>query len=190
MLERLIIDISKWIVIILIFFIAFACSLFLIFSYFAVSLQQRESLMEPPQYVNPQPPLISTSSNLSTIARNSRCPAVFHELINATILEGLVSEETHWSKDRANASLCEQTSEYSRVKRIGPYPAIHYFGQSFGATVLTIFFTLFGVIAADNIPVRRHVSRQASCFCFSCSGSWLRVDHSHMQQASAEQLSS
>ena len=181
MLERLIIDISKWIVIILIFFIAFACSLFLIFSYFAVALQQRESFMEPPSYVNQEPPLLSASSNLSAVARNSRCSALFYELINETMLDALVSVQAQTSKDGVNASFCEQTSQYNRIKRIGPYPAIHYFGQSFGATVLTIFFTLFGVIAADNIPVRRHVSHWTSRFSLSRSGSWLRIDFSHMQ---------
>jgi hypothetical protein len=107
MVERMIVDILKWIVIILIFFIAFACSLFLIFSHFAISLQQQKEF----------------SPDVSIY-------------------------------EFEDDGTCSRTENYDKIASVGSYPAIHYFGQSFGATILTTFFTLFGVIGEDNVAAR------------------------------------
>ncbi len=152
MLERMIIDISKWIVIILIFFIAFACSLFLIFSYFAVSLQQHNALHQPLNITEPQLILI-TKNNFSTI---NKCPTRFYELTANQPISYLMSKQNVSNNDDDDDNnTCKKNEDYSKIKKIGKHPAISYFGRSFGATILTTFFTLFGVIAEDNIPVNK-----------------------------------
>jgi ABC-type glycerol-3-phosphate transport system permease component len=153
MLERMIIDISKWLIIILIFFIAFACSLFLIFSYFAISLNQRNTLMESSNIdtISSQA-FIIPFENSSMQSRNARCPNYFYELINETRIPASTDAENNDDYDQ-HGSFCELSSQYDKVKNIGSFPAIHYFGKAFGSTILTIFFTLFGVIAEDNVPV-------------------------------------
>jgi predicted PurR-regulated permease PerM len=128
MVERMIIDISKWIVIILIFFIAFACSLFLIFSHFAVSSQQHNVLNN-----------LSNNSNIE-----------YQDILSN------LTNETNWNmiiNQMDDNDTCANTKDYNKIKHIGYHPAIHYFGRSFGSTILTTFFTLFGVIADDNLPV-------------------------------------
>ena len=147
MLERLISDILKWLVIILIFFFAFACSLFLIFSYFAVSLQHHYAVDETPTspffYRN-----ISTS-----VSSDARCPSKFFYLTNYSIVDLPTGPGSQISlNDEEN--FCMKTQNYDKIREVGSHPAISYFGQSFGATILTTFFTLFGVIAEDDVPVR------------------------------------
>ena len=153
MVERMISDIVKWIIIILIFFIAFACSLFLLFSPFAVSLKhQREfnlsSNLRHPQLITP---IIDSNS---TSDRTARCPEIFYNL----------TDQSNWNSnkylytleyDQTENDTCSASPELDKIRNIGPYPAVHYFGKSFVATILTTFFTLFGVIAEDNIPVDR-----------------------------------
>ncbi len=127
MVERMIIDISKWIVIILIFFIAFACSLFLIFSHFAISLRQYKQL-----------------NNISNNSTTGYSPEILYNLKN----------EFNWNKNTLEPpDTCKNARDYDKIEQVGAYPAIHYFGESFGATILTTFFTLVGVIVEDNIPV-------------------------------------
>jgi ABC-type glycerol-3-phosphate transport system permease component len=149
MLERMIIDISKWIVIILIFFIAFACSLFLIFSYFAVSLEQHKALTQPSNTVNFQIKPIIQNQNSTT----NQCPDIFYDLIGQSTSYPTYKIVFNDSDDDINSACDKDSEDYEKIKNVGPYPAIHYFGQSFGATLLTTFFTLFGVIFEDNIPV-------------------------------------
>ena len=88
----------------------------------------------------------------STIANNTKCPSYFYQLLNQTIpfIMDYGSYSNH-NEDKHN--ICEQTSHYKLLKRIGPYPAIYYFGKSFQSTILTMFFTLFGVIGEDDVPV-------------------------------------
>lgn len=143
MLDRTMIDIAKWIVIILIFFLAFACSLFLIFSYFSVVLQQTNLLSGSNS-------LVADSTSTSTTITNAKCPDYFYVLLNETI--SIIPDTT----DQTNTStedFCEQTSNYDVLTRVGPYPGIYYFGRSFEATLLTTFFTLFGVIGENGVPV-------------------------------------
>jgi len=147
MLERMIIDISKWIVIILIFFIAFACSLFLIFSPFAVALKQHDALNRP-----------SNMTEFQIIPRNlaiDRCPDHFKKLVETTsILYQIDYKEIIYNnKDESNTCKKTNDDDYDKIQTIGPHPAIYYFGRSFVSTILTTFFTLFGVIAEDKIPV-------------------------------------
>ena len=147
MLDRMIIDISKWIVIIVIFFIAFACSLYLIFSFFAVAVKQQDALR-----------LLKNGSEVANntiiTVRNMECPNTFYEWtqLNETDL----AHNTIATVDGPRQ--CDKTEDFKKMKNVGSRPAIHYFGESFGATVLTIFFTLFGVIAEDGIPVRMKIS--------------------------------
>ena len=148
------IDISKWIVIILIFFIAFACSLFLIFSYFAVTLQQKQILMATSN---------NTASRINSLMRSSNLMAeshsqfeAYYSLLNQSI-PNITQSEMPVSNHEDEQGFCEQTKNYDKIKQIGPHPAIYYFGEGFGSTILTIFFTLFGVIAEDELPVSMKV---------------------------------
>jgi hypothetical protein len=159
MLERMIIDISKWIVIILIFFIAFACSLYLIFSYFAVALEQQKLLKDPTNNTE-SGVILSKIHNSSMIEENSRCPRYFYELVNQSITNQIEDEKENTLD---NKSFCEKASEYDKIKRVGPHPAVYYFGVSFGSTILTTFFTLFGVIVEDSIPDRGYELVTLTC---------------------------
>ena len=153
MVERMISDILKWLIIILIFFIAFACSLFLIFSHFAVSLEYHRVLnissnVREPRLISP---LIDSNS---TSDRNPRCPLIFYNLTDQ--LDWNRNKYRHiFQYDELDNDTCSTSPELKKIRKIGPYPAVYYFGRSFTATTLTTFFTLFGVIAEDNIPVDR-----------------------------------
>ena len=158
MLERMIIDISKWLVIILIFFVAFACSLFLIFSYFAISVKQRHLLAKP----SPSFPAETTQSlyrNTSEVLNYGRCPDTFYAMTNRTIPDS-TSENANKGGSYDTTEFCAKMSQQDQLKirRVGFSPAVYYFGRSFGATTLTTFFTLFGVIAEDKIAVGEYRS--------------------------------
>ncbi|CAF1235574.1 unnamed protein product [Adineta steineri] len=174
MLERMLIDISKWIVIILIFFIAFACSLYLIFSFFAVAREQQIQLRNLTSLNGHKSFILSSiTNNTIIIQNNSKCPQLFYDLmenLNETMyyIENDDSNET----DNKNTCACEddknyetiKTSEnYDKIKRVGPRPALYYFGDSFGSTILTTFFTLFGVIAEDGVPDRSYELISLTC---------------------------
>jgi hypothetical protein len=153
MLERMIVDISKWIVIILIFFIAFACSLYLIFSFYAVALEQQEQLKRLKDGVEQQSSLMLDNTTIKQMTM--KCPDLFYSITN---LSGPYSISYAVDKDTDDEKIsdyCKKTDDYEKIKNVGPRPAIHYFGKSFGATVLTTFFTLFGAGVQDGIPVRR-----------------------------------
>ncbi|CAF2949966.1 unnamed protein product [Rotaria sp. Silwood2] len=161
MLERMIIDISKWIVIILIFFIAFACSLFLIFSNFAVALQQQEEILgKSLNDVEPKTSSITRYSNLS-IETSSRC-LPYYAFLNQSF-PNITYLETLDNMDQDKNFSCKKTRGYDKIQRIGRYPAIYYFGKSFGSTILTTFFTLFGVIAEDELPDRGYELVSLTC---------------------------
>lgn len=153
MLERMIIDISKWLVIILIFFVAFACSLFLIFSYFAISVKQRHLLAKP----SPSLAIETTQSmyrNTSEVLNYGRCPDAFYAMTNRTLPDS-TSADANTAPADSTIEFCAKISQQDQLKiqRVGFSPAVYYFGRSFGATTLTTFFTLFGVIAEDKIAV-------------------------------------
>ena len=174
MLERLITDIAKWLVIILIFFFAFACSLFLIFAHFAVSLQNQHAADETPTLSS------FFYRNLSTsVPSDARCPAKFFHLTNYSVVD-LPTGSGSLLGGTEEENFCMNTPEYGKIKDVGSHPAVHYFAESFGATILTTFFTLFGVIAEDNVPVRssRLASRRDVVFRLTRLGSRIRVDHS------------
>jgi hypothetical protein len=93
-----------------------------------------------------------TDSN-PIIPNNAQCPDYFYELINQTI-SLVTSDGNDQTSTDDNTDFCSQTSNYDVLTRVGPYPAIYYFGQSFfSSTVLTTFFTLFGVIGENGVPV-------------------------------------
>jgi ABC-type glycerol-3-phosphate transport system permease component len=152
MLERMMIDISKWLVIILIFFVAFACSLFLIFSYFAISAKQRHLLANPSPSL-PADVTLSPYRNTSDGVNYGHCPDMFYTMTNRTIPDR--SREQGNKNDENKDGFCAKIDHKDQLKviRVGPSPAVYYFGRSFGATTLTTFFTLFGVIAEDKIAV-------------------------------------
>ncbi|CAF4122877.1 unnamed protein product, partial [Rotaria magnacalcarata] len=160
MLERMIIDISKWIVIILIFFVAFACSLFLIFSPFAVALKQHD--------------ILHTSSNTAasqivsmmryetvTMSTSVRCMP-YYKLINQSFPNVTASDAPDAANLDENNS-CKKSKQYDKIESVGPHPAIHYFGEKFGSTILTTFFTLFGDMAEDDIPDRGYELISLTC---------------------------
>lgn len=150
MLERMIIDISKWIIIILIFFVAFACSLYLIFSNFAVSSEQYSTIHGVSKTGIPQILTLTSHENLTTEI-NERCTA-YYTLMNKS--KPYITDMHYTIKtDSDDTDSCSKTKHYDKIEKIGPIPAIHYFGKNFGATILTTFFSLFGVIAEDDIPV-------------------------------------
>jgi hypothetical protein len=169
MLDRMIIDIVKWIFIIIIFFIAFGCSLFFIFSFFSVALQQQNALTQTSALgINSS---ISIINKNSTVINNGNCPDYFYQLLNQTV--PVIVDETNTDTAGNNSlDVCQQSSDYSTLEEIGHYPAIHYFGQSFGATLLTTFFTLFNVIGEIGMPVSIQNSKiESSSNLFL--GSWL-----------------
>ena len=169
MVERMISDISKWIVIILIFFIAFACSLFLIFSNFAVSLKYRD-LLNPS--LNTRQPRITAPiiDDNSTNKRNKRCPEIFYNWTDASDWNQNKYRYIFGSDDIENGT-CPVSEDLSKIKKIGPHPAVFYFGESFSTTILTTFFTLFGVIAEDNTLV--NIEKRKEYFQTIVLGSWL-----------------
>ena len=144
MLERMMIDISKWIFLITIFFATFACSLFFIYSSFAVVADDHTILT-------------GGSSSGSSSANSTvpiQCSDYFYQLLNQT---QPVSTDTSDGSAVGNSytgnDTCQQSSSYSTLVKIGPYPAVHYFGESFKSTLLTLFFTLFGVIGQNGMAV-------------------------------------
>lgn len=169
MLERLIIDILKWIVIILIFFIAFACSLYLIFANFSASSEFKTILNGVSTPTNDIPKdNIMYNENLTTISR--RCPPIFYNFSSRA--EDYSNYYTQ-SRHQIN-NFCEKNDDTClKIQRIGPSPAIHYFGKSVGATIATTFFTLFGVIADDDIPVNEKKRKNNFLYYFFFLGSWL-----------------
>jgi len=172
------VDIARWIAMMIIFFIAFACSIFLIFSYFSVVLQQQNALSQSSSVINSS--ILITNTN-STIINNGKCPDDFYKLLNQSIPLIINNNEDYYSdyyddyyfydydnnNDNGDTNYsCQQTSNYDLVKEIGPYPAIYYFGQSFGSTILTTFFTLFGVIGTIDTPVSIQNSKLKLSFWF------------------------
>ena len=153
MLERMIVDISKWIVIIVIFFVAFACSLYFIFSPFAVISQSHESVTSLANMSESYSSISLITNNTGFVADGNRCPNLFGDLMrNKTKPNRYIQELL--SDDGDLSQVCKKSEDYEKKIKVGGRPAIHYFGKTFGATVLTTFFTLFGVIAEDGIPVR------------------------------------
>lgn len=149
MLERMIIDISKWIAIITIFFVAFACTLFFIYGSFASVLEGHVALTggSPSSSV----PSLNSTANITA---SKQCSDYFFQLLNQTrpiITDTVVAT----SADNSNASsdACQQSPNYGSLVKVGPYPGVYYFGRSFRVTLLTIFFTLFGVIGQNGVPV-------------------------------------
>ncbi|UJR27013.1 hypothetical protein I4U23_008318 [Adineta vaga] len=165
MLDYMMIDISKWIFIIVIFFISFACALFSIFSYFAVNLQQQISLFQTSLNVNSSIEI----SNI-TLFNQSTCSDYFYELLNGSIPFIMSIVEDTNDINNANDS-CQQASTYQLYQNIETYPAINYFGQSFDSTLLTTFFTLFGVIGDGTS--NRGYELQADSSCQSDPNSYL-----------------
>ncbi|CAF1047029.1 unnamed protein product [Rotaria sp. Silwood1] len=159
MLDRMIIDIAKWIGIIIIFFIAFNCSLYFIFSFFSAVLEQQNTLVKS---------LYNSSSSISIIAKNSttaiypQCPDYFYQLLNQTI--SLLNNTLDKNNNIDTNDFCQQSSNYNKLTKIGHYPAIYYFGESFKSTLLTTFFTLFGVIGENGIPDRGYEVITRSCY--------------------------
>ncbi len=149
MLDRMMIDISRWIIMIVIFFIAFSCSLYLLFSYFAVALQQQNTLTQSSSIINSS---ISIIDQNSTIINYATCPDYFYKVLNQSTPFIIYYQETD-NTDKNGNIFCQQSPDYNTYKEIGPYPAIYYFGQSFQTTLLTTFFTLFNVIGEIGMPV-------------------------------------
>lgn len=155
MLERMIIDILKWIVIIIIFFLAFACSLYLIFAHFAISLEYQTNVQSN------ETQFLETNTNISSSSEGyfARCPDVFFSIM------GDQHEQAHenWYRPTTSDPLIEKNTldqcpsnvdDKNLIQMIGSRPAIYYFGRSFISTILTTFFTLFGAGVNDNLPVR------------------------------------
>ncbi|CAF4303111.1 unnamed protein product [Rotaria sp. Silwood2] len=90
-------------------------------------------------------------SNLP-IEANSRC-SPYYTLLKQSI-PNITYLETLDNIDQAKNFFCKKIKGYEKIERIGRYPAIYYFGKSFGSTILTTFFTLFGIIAEDELPDR------------------------------------
>ncbi|CAF0906842.1 unnamed protein product [Rotaria sordida] len=162
MLDRMIIDIVKWISIIIIFFIAFNCSLYYIFSFFSIVLKQQNTLIKSSSSSNSS---ISIIDKNSTIANYVQCPDYFYELLNQTIpLLNNIEDNNNNNNNIDTNNFCQQSSNYDTLTQIGPYPAIYYFGESFNSTILTTFFTLFGVIGENGIPDRGYEMVTLSCY--------------------------
>ncbi|CAF3685962.1 unnamed protein product [Adineta steineri] len=156
MLDYCMINIAKWIGIILIFFSAFACSLYLIYSFFAAVVQQQNILLGSSLNMN---------SSTSTVSNNSQCPDYFYKLLNQSIplIINNEDDDTSSSDSQDNTTFCEQSSNYGTYQIVGPYPAIYYFGESFGSTLKTTFFTLFGAIG-DGAIDRGYELLTLSCY--------------------------
>ncbi|CAF3201574.1 unnamed protein product [Rotaria socialis] len=164
MLDRMMVDISKWISIILIFFIAFSCSLFFIFSFYAIVLQQRAFI--DASNTNSSSTIISVIDGNITIPDNAKCSDYFYELLNQTIqLPNNTGDNSNSNNGTTGATdICEQSSDYNILKKIGSYPAIYYFGESFPRTLLTTFFTLFMNVGKSGLPDRGYELVTLSCF--------------------------
>jgi hypothetical protein len=151
MLERMIVDLSKWIGIIAVFFLAFACSLFIIYSPFARALDQHDSFVAATS-LNTSLSTMNSSFNSSTTTNVSdRCPEYFYQLWNQSQPVLVVPNDNKDANNTDNS--CQQSSNYGTLTKIGSYPAVYYFGRSFESTLLTIFFTLFGVFGENGVAV-------------------------------------
>ncbi|CAF0736439.1 unnamed protein product [Adineta ricciae] len=153
MLDYMMIDISKWILIIVILFTSFACALYLIFSYFAVVLQQQNNLIQAISNVTSSIIL----SNITSLSQ-AQCPQYFYELVNQSIPLIMVTVQN--TDDDSSNGFCQD---------IDSYPGISYFGQSFSSTLLTTFFSLFGVIG-DGSSNRGYELQTTSCYQADPSG--------------------
>ncbi|UJR22097.1 hypothetical protein I4U23_025163 [Adineta vaga] len=161
MLERMIIDISKWIVIILIFFVAFACSLYFIFSPFAILFQGQHNSTSTLDKLD-RSTIYLFQDDYTNISNTGRCPLSFDKMM------GYTNETIRYSgygepDDSDDNNTCKKSSDYDKIKSVGSRPAIHYFGERFGSTILTTFFTLFGVIAEDGKPDRGYELVSLTC---------------------------
>lgn len=150
MLDYMIVNIVKWLALMIIFFTAFACSLFLIFSYFSALVQQQNTLMQ--LSTGTIDPAIATTNQSSVTSSNGNCPDYFYQLLNQSV-SAVVDATGDDSTNASNLDVCQQLSYYSTLTELGSHPAIYYFGQSFQSTLLTTFFTLFGVIGENGIAV-------------------------------------
>jgi hypothetical protein len=97
---------------------------------------------------------INSSITVQNLTRldNANCPDYFYEILNQTIVLITVDNNENDNDNVDPTVFCQQSSNYGTYLIVGPYPAIYYFGQSIQATLLTTFFTLFGVIG-DGTPV-------------------------------------
>ncbi|CAF2182186.1 unnamed protein product [Rotaria magnacalcarata] len=164
MLDRMMVDISKWITIILIFFIAFSCSLFFIFSFYPIVLEQRAFI--DASNTNSSSTIISVIDGNITIPDNAKCSDYFYELLNQTIqLPNNTGDNSNSDNGSTGATdICQQSPDYDTLSKIGPYPAIYYFGQSFQITLLTTFFTLLLNVGQPGLPDRGYELITRSCF--------------------------
>lgn len=155
MLDHMIVDIAKWVNIILIFFVAFSTALHFLFSFFSLALDQNNSIRS----LNADNSsilisIISRNSTTITLSNSSQCPDYFYKIINQTILFSSDTRSSNNNDSSIYASdFCQQSSEFDSLKLLGHYPAIYYFGQSFPSTIRTAFFTLLGNIANNGAPV-------------------------------------
>lgn len=152
MLDHMIVKIAKWIVLIIIFFLAFGSALYFIFSFYAAIVEQHDSLT---QSLSGNNPLTGTSGSSPILANNTNCPDYFYELLNQSYSLVIYPGNDDINTNDVNG-FCKNTSTYDTVKKIGHFPAIYFFGRSFSATLLTSFFTLFGVFSENGIPVSIH----------------------------------
>jgi hypothetical protein len=107
----------------------------------------------------------------STIINNGKCPDYFYELLNQSIVLPTDNGDNS-NTNQNNSDFCQQAPDYSIRQKIGSYPAIYYFGQSFQSTLLTTFFTLFNVIGAIGRPVSIQNKKFYSSFDFFLE-SWI-----------------
>lgn len=153
MVERMITDIAKWATLACIFFIAFACSLFFFYSPYAISNDRRQDESQTKIFTQ----IWQIYNKTIVLSNSNNCPSIFYELIDRMLvtinLNNSTSNLLNSTLTNANKDFCSQTSNYEKLVEIGHFPAITYFGQSLQATTLTLFFTLFGVIGENNIPV-------------------------------------
>ena len=155
MLERLIVDLSKWIAFIILFFTAFACTLYFLYAPYNAILDSHETL------TGIQSSTSNSSINQVNVTDSSftQCPDLFFALINGTQMlptnddDITIDDNNDLSNDNSTDGFCQNAPDYSDLQKIGPYPAVYYFGRSSRATILTAFFTLFGNIATGGVPV-------------------------------------
>ncbi|CAF1399284.1 unnamed protein product, partial [Didymodactylos carnosus] len=153
MLERMMADISKFIIIFAVFFIAFSFSLYLLFSYFYVTQQQQQNILNN----------INNSEVGQVLENNStaQCPTLFFTISNETLMNS--NTDTDTEDVNIDNSTCSQDENWDILEQVGPYPALYYFGKSIDASLLTTFFTLFGVIGENNVPDRGYELITRSC---------------------------
>ena len=140
MLERLIVDISKWIGYIILFFIAFGCALYLLYSPYSAILDQHNDLSRIQLPVSG-----SSSNNNGNNQTMAQCPDLFYVLVNQSNIVMVIDNSANQDNSYygSNDDFCQQSPNYGTLQELGSYPALHYFGQSFRSTVLTTFFALF-----------------------------------------------